>query len=154
MFDFPIHTNQIRSRGSSRQSNASGPVRRGGNNSKSYRTQIGASPLTSKELDFGSRRSQERKEYTNTFADNYKNGLKPSERMKKFNASQVPLLNSQQSYTAADEEYNRVKAQGITQNLRLLKTKMRLSSATSQDVDVYSNMSDVGNGNRVYKGNS
>jgi len=59
--------------------------------------------------------------------------------MKKFNSSQPPLINPNEVNNSMAEEYQ--PTPNITQNLRLLKTKMRLNSASSQDAETYSNIS-------------
>jgi hypothetical protein len=88
------------------------------------------------------------RDYGNTVADSYKNGPAPSERMKKFNSSQAPLINPSNSMI---NEYNNLAStdmsqrmnsepKNVTQNLRLLKTKMRLGSATSTESEPYVNI--------------
>ena len=122
------------------------------------RSKIGDSPLTSKEFSIN-KISAKGVENFGTFADNYKNGLNPSERMRKFNSNKISLPNSlEERSSLMIRDYNKnseflnknldvngreagfdsvqPKA-GINQNLRLLKTKIRLSSATSNESDVY-----------------
>lgn len=137
MFDFPNHKSSIISRVSSRGSNASDFSRNTDKKSiYSVRSKIGESPLTNKEFAINNI-SQDRRENANTFADNYKNGLKPSERMKKFDASQPPLINAGVTNNSMVDSYG--SGGHVTQNLRLLKTKMRVTSASSDGSDPYSN---------------
>ena len=96
----------------------------------------------------------------NTFAENYNNEQKPSERMKSFNKSQIPLVqNLEENYSKIngdyntnpnikinnhlkngyDSSYNPDQSKYITQNLRLLKTKMSMSSTTSNNSDGFQN---------------
>lgn len=149
MFDFPINKHEIMSRASSRESNYSNSSQRQKLNSKSTRSKIGDSPLTSKEFAIN-KISTNGAEYANTFADNYKNGTKPSERMKKFSSIPVAMLDDynnssyglQENHVVGNQDPNAYPGDGnknITQNLRLLKTKMRLGSATSNDQEVYTN---------------
>ena len=135
------------SRASSRGSQFSDGSRRSKQNAKSTRSRIGDSPLTAKEFDIPSNPMHSR-DYGNTVADSYKNGPAPSERMKKFNSSQAPLINPSNSMI---NEYNNLAStdmsqrinsepKNVTQNLRLLKTKMRLGSATSTESEPYVNI--------------
>lgn len=91
-FEFPINSNESRRRASSRGSNFSESSRRSAINGKSTRSRIGASPLTYKGFQNKSKISNTEKDPEGrTVADNYKHGPPPSERMIKFNSSQVPL---------------------------------------------------------------
>ena len=138
MFDFPIHKHNIMSRASSRGLDLSDFSRNNENRSmRSVGSKIGNSPLTSKEFAINKAGLRDSRETSNTFADNYKNGLKPSERMKKFNVSQSPLINAEQSHHSMIKECS--EAPNVNQNLRLLKTKMRLGNASSDGADPYIN---------------
>ncbi len=78
--------------------------------------------------------------------------------MKNFNQSQVPLIQNSDKKSSAmigeyntnsyglnggtyanslDAHYNPDSSKGINHNLRLLKTKMRLNSATSNESEIY-----------------
>lgn len=147
IFDFPIHSNEVLSRASSRGSQVSDSSKRSHHNVKSTRSRIGDSPLTSKEFDFPKNIISSNKDYGGlTVADSYKNGPTPSERMKKFNQSQVPMANHS-SNNSMIHEYNISQSPGlngekpkdVTQNLRLLKNKIRLGSATSNESEPYVN---------------
>ena len=160
MFDFPVHKTEVMSRASSRESHNSGRPGRPRNNIKSDRNKIGDSPLVSKEIVMNKINSNDLRENTSTFADNYKDGTKPSERMKKFNNSQPTMLKSHEGNNSMIEEYNNLygvnnknqvnnvnnnrnnqQSKNVSQNLRLLKTKMRLGSANSNDSEPYTNVS-------------
>lgn len=150
IFDFPIHTSEVLSRASSRGSQVSDSSRRSHHNAKSTRSRIGDSPLTSKEFDFPKNIISNNKDYGGlTVADSYKHGPAPSERMKKFNQSQVPMVNHSTN-NSMNHEYNlsqisqspslnSEKPKDVTQNLRLLKNKIRLGSATSNESEPYVN---------------
>jgi hypothetical protein len=104
MFDFPIHTNEVLSRASSRGSTFSDSSKRPKHNTT--RSRIGDSPLTSKEFDLPKDAAPLNKEYSHTVADNYKIGPTPSERMRKFNSGQVPKLHSYDGQHSLIEDYN------------------------------------------------
>lgn len=141
MFDFPIHKTAVISRASSRESDGTNISKNTDDKRamRSMRSKIGDSPLTSKEFALNKAISQDRRESSNTFADNYRNGLKPSERMKKFNTSQPPLINGGTAHHSMIEDYTS-GAPNVSHNLRLLKNKMRVNSASSEGADPYSNM--------------
>ena len=158
IFDFPIHTSEVLSRASSRGSQISESSRKSNGNAKSTRSRIGDSPLTSKEFDFPKNIISSNKDYGGlTVADSYKHGPAPSERMKKFNQGQVPLVNHNSS-NSLPNDYDTTQISGspsikekpkdVTQNLRLLKNKIRLGSATSNDSEPYSNSQRPNQGNR------
>ena len=158
IFHFPYHANEVRSRASSRESGISNSSQRPNHQERSGRSKIGDSPLTSKEFSIN-KISAKGIENFGTFADNYKNGLNPSERMRKFNLNQPQILdksndksnlmikeynknsmslNNNISEIAREPSYNPDQPKPIiTQNLRLLKTKMRLSSASSNESEAY-----------------
>lgn len=146
MFDFPIHTNEVMSRASSRGSTYSDSSRRSKAQVKSTRSQIGNSPLTSKEYGINMNGISDHKEYSHTVADTYKQGPAPSERMKKFNSSQPPVIHHKGPHNSMIDEYRNMNSmnqqhsfpndqpvKSVSHNLRLLKTKMRLNSAASNE---------------------
>lgn len=148
IFEFPIHTNEVMNRGSLRGTGFSTSSRESKRSTKSTRSRIGDSPLTNKEFDF-----IKSKETSNTVADNYRHGPAPSERMKKFNMSQVPMAEHKASNSSIVNDYSSPNdlhtthsfksdqpPKGVTQNLRLLKTKMRLNSAASNESEPYVNI--------------
>lgn len=157
IFHFPYHTSEAQSRASSRESNKSNSSQRPSLNVKNGRSKIGDSPLTSKEFSINKITAKGVDNF-GTFADNHKNGLNPSERMRKFNANQMAFpdslndkpslmlrdysknseaLNNYSDVNGREAEFNSDQPKpGLSQNLRLLKTKMRLSSATSNESDV------------------
>ena len=104
MFDFPIHTNEVLSRASSRGSTFSESSKRPKHNTT--RSRIGDSPLTSKEFDLPKDAAPLNKEYSQTVADNYKVGPTPSERMRKFNSGQVPKIHSYGGQHSLIDDYN------------------------------------------------
>lgn len=163
MFDFPIHTNEAISRASSRGSTYSDSSRKSMHQVKSTRSQIGNSPLTSKEYGIAKNNLSEHKEYSHTVADVYKQGPAPSERMKKFNSSQPPVTHHNGSHSSMIDEYKNLNSfnqaqssqndqhpKNVTHNLRLLKTKMRLNSATSNEsVEPYVNVTAMNGSERA-----
>ena len=158
IFYFPYNANEVKSRASSRESGISNSSQRPSHHAKSGRSKIGDSPLTSKEFSIN-KISAKGVDNLGTFADNYKNGLNPSERMRKFNSSQLKSpeklddknyqmfqdynrnsnsLNKNLSENEREQNLNSDQSKSnITQNLRLLKTKMRLGSATSNESEAY-----------------
>ena len=150
VFEFPIHSNESRSRASSRGSTFSESSRRSG---KSTRSKIGNSPLTFKGFETKKNVSSIDKDYGGfTVADNYKHGPTPSERMMKFNSSPVPLAKNNKGPDFSSD-YNNIpanksqfsatsseKPKDVTQNLRLLKNKIRVGSASSHDSEPYKNI--------------
>ena len=157
VFNFPYHKIEVNSRASSRESSLSNVSQRKELNQKGARSRIGDSQVTSKEFSVDRIHSNGINN-SNTFADYYSSGLKPSERMKNFNQSQVPLIQNNDKKSSAmigeyntnsyglnvgtyannlDAHYNPDSSKGINQNLRLLKTKMRLNSATSNESEIY-----------------
>jgi hypothetical protein len=152
IFDFPIHTNEVLSRGNSRGSQFSDSSRKSdNNNTKSTRSRIGDSPLTSKEFDFPKSIMSSNKDYGGlTVADSYKYGPAPSERMKKFNKSQVPIVNQyNNSQITQSQSLSIDKPKDVTQNLRLLKNKIRLGSANSDESEPYLNNPKTNPSNRL-----
>lgn len=155
MFDFPIHTSEVMNRASSRESNFSESSRSANVKTKTTRSRIGDSPLTSKEFNFNdvSPPPNNIQYPENTVGDNYRNGLKPSERMKKFSSGHEPGINDQYvHHHSMVDEYNNLgsarnetetkgstPSKNVTQNLRLLKNKMRLGSANSNSSEPYTN---------------
>lgn len=127
-------------------------------NEKTKRSRIGNSPLTYKGFDYEKGREQ-RDGNGITVADNYKHGPTPSERMKKFNGSQPPLVKNVGG-SMHSSEYNSFsmpinnsvdieKPKDMTQNLRLLKDKIRVGSAGSDDSEPYKNIK-MNNNTRGY----
>lgn len=144
-------------RGSSRESDLSSSSSKQKFNSNNIKHKIG-------DLQLKSNFSNEKFDSShlkggNTFIENYSNGIKPSERMKSFNQSQIPLVENLDAKAPPimgeyntnshsinnplangyDATYNPDKSKYITQNLRLLKTKMSMSSAASNDSDGFLN---------------
>ena len=152
VFEYPINTAESRSRMSSRGSNFSESSRRSEHKAKSTRSRIGDSPLTYKGFVDQNKVQSTAKDYGNlTVADNYKHGPTPSERMKKFNTSQVPLVKSSKRVNPGAHDYSNSgvlnnsngmerKPQDLTNNLRLLKNKIRTGSASSNGSDPYTNI--------------
>ena len=158
IFEFPALSNGSRRNMSSRGSNFSDGSRRNMSNEKPKRSRIGDSPLTYKGFEYQKGRDGGDTSGL-TVADNYKHGPTPSERMKKFNGSQPPLVKNIGG-SMHSSEYNNFsmpinttqdieKPKDMTQNLRLLKDKIRVGSAGSDDSEPYSNIK-VGNNSRGY----